>query len=103
MLLSVEVSDIGECVKTKVFVKVAPLGSDDVNVLDFVNTFNCVNELDFVDVFDSVNVFDAENVRDSVSAFDCANVLDCANVSVSGRHSSIVVPLDTFKFPNVSF
>ena len=71
-----------ECVNTKVLVKVAPLPSEAVNALDFVN------------VLDSVNVF--ENV------FDFVNVLENVKVSVMGRYSSIVVPLETFKFPNVS-
>ena len=58
-----------------VLVKVAPLGSDAVNVFDSVN------------VLDSVNVFDSVGV----------------NVSVGiGMHPSIVVPLEKLKFPNDS-
>ena len=53
----------------------------------------------FENVFDSVNVF--ENVFDSVNVFDLTNVFDCVNVSVGqGRHSSIVIPMDTSKSPN---
>ena len=53
-----------ECVNMNVLVKEAPLGSDAVNVLEYV--------------------------------------FDYVNVSVGGRHSSIVVPLEVFKSPNVS-
>ena len=34
--------------------------------------------------------------------FDSVNVFDCSNVNVGGRHSSIIVSLDTLKSPNVS-
>ena len=65
-----------------------------MNVLDFVNAF------DFENIFVCVNVL--EKVFDSVGVLE--NVFDSVNVSVGiGRHSSIVVPLDTFKSPNVSF
>ena len=63
-------------------VKDAPLRSDAVNVLVFVNI------LDFVNVFDFANEFDSAGI------FDCANVFDSMNVSVGGRHSPIVVPLE---------
>ena len=105
---------VNECVINKVLVNVAPLLSDAVNVLDSekvfdsVNVFDLVNVLDSEKVFDSVNVFDLVNVFDSekvfdpVNVFDLVNVFDSVNVSVDiGMHSSRVVPLDTFKSPNV--
>ena len=39
-------------------------------------------------------------IRRILSNFE--NIFDSENVCVGGRHSSIVVPLDTFKSPNVS-
>ena len=69
-----------ERVRMNVLMKVAPLRSDSVNVLEAVNIFE--------NVFDLVNVFDSVGV----------------NVSVAiGRHPSIVVPMKTFNVPNVSF
>ena len=71
-------------------------------------------QMDIVWVSDSecvsmmVLVKDAPLRRDAVNVLDWVNVLenvfDSVNVSVGiGMHPPIVVPLDTFKFPNVSF
>ena len=89
------VSD-NECVSMTMLVKEAPLRSDIVNLLDSVNGFDSANVFNFTNVFDSVNAFDFVNV------FDCVNVFDYLNDSIGGRHSSIVVPLDSFNVPNVS-
>ena len=61
-----------------VTVRVAPLRTDSVNVLDSVNA--------------------SENVIDSVNVFE--NALDSVNVCVGGRHSSSV-PMFMYKLPNV--
>ena len=58
----------------------------------------CVNKKMFAKVapleINKVKMFDCVNVLE--------NVLDSVNVSVGGRHSSIVIPLDTFESPNDS-
>ena len=75
---------ISKFVRENVIVKDAPRRSEAVNLLDSAN------------VFDFINIFDCENV------FDCVNIFDCENVCVEGRHSSIVVPMEALKLPNVS-
>lgn len=65
-----------DCVNMKVLVKAAPLESNSVNVLGWVNVL--------------------ENMFNSI------NAINFVNMSVGGMYSSIVVPLDAFKSPNVS-
>ena len=60
----------------KVLVKAAPLESNSVNVLGWVNVL--------------------ENMFNSI------NAINFVNMSVGGMYSSIFVPLDAFKSPNVS-
>ena len=52
--------------------------------------------------FPLTHTVDCIIVFDHVNAFNCVNVLD-SDLSAGGRHSLIVVPLETFKPPDVSF
>ena len=43
---------------------------------------------------ETVNVFDSANVSNSTNVFDCVNVS-----AIQGKHWSIVIPLETSKYP----
>ena len=42
-------------------------------------------------------------IFDCMNAFNCVNVFACVDVCNGGRHSSVIVPIVTFKITNVSF
>ena len=68
-------------------------------------TIVCVSDSEYVNksVLVKVALFqsDSVNMLDCVNVFDSVNVFEYVNVSVGGRHSSIVVSLDTSSGPKL--